>query len=129
MTLNSQDKVNAMTTLSRALLMPLCGLGVLFSVASTAAENVHPQPPVEQPHGMPPFHGEGMLPPPPMMMGFCHPGQLFCASVASENPTETIQKLTSVLPATTAGKHYEVRLAVVEVPDHMPMPPQPEKTK
>ncbi|PBI78393.1 hypothetical protein A9993_01100 [Rahnella victoriana] len=118
-----------MTTLSRALLMPLCGLGVLFSVASTAAENVHLQPPVEQPHGMPPFHGEGMLPPPPMMMGFCHPGQLFCASVASENPTETIQKLTSVLPATTAGKHYEVRLAVVEVPDHMPMPPQPEKAK
>lgn len=118
-----------MKTLSRTLLLPLCGLGVLFSVASTAAENGHPQPMMEPPHGMPPFHGEGMPPMPPMMMGFCHPGQLFCASVASDNPTETIQKLTSVLPATTAGKHYEVRLAVVEVPDHMLMPPAAEKSK
>ena len=118
-----------MKTLSRALLMPLCGFGVLFSVASTAAENTHSQPPMEQVHGLPPFHGEGMLPPQPLMMGFCHPGELFCASVASDNPTETIQKLTSVLPVTTAGKHYEVRLSVIEVPDHMAMPPQAEKSK
>lgn len=109
---------------SRALLLPLCGLGVLFSVASTAAENLPPQPPM----GLPSFHGDGMPPPPPMMMaGFCHPGQLFCASVASDNPTETIEKLTSVLPAITAGKHYEVRLAVVEVPDAMR--PLPERAK
>lgn len=108
-----------MKTLSRALLLPLCALGVIFSVSSQASENTHPQPPVNM------FHGEGL--PPPMMMGFCHPGQLFCASVASDNPTATIQKLTSVLPATTAGKHYEVRLVVVEVPDDMPVPPQPDK--
>ena len=111
-----------MKTLSRALLLPLCALGVLFSVSSQASENTHPQPPVNM------FHGEGLpLPPPPMMMGFCHPGQLFCASVASDNPTQTIQNLTSVLPATTAGKHYEVRLAVVEVPDGLP--PRPEMAK
>lgn len=110
-----------MKILSRALFLPLCSLGVLFSVASTAAENAHPQPL----QGLPPFHGEGM--PPPLMMGFCHPGQLFCASVASDNPTQTIQNLTSVLPATTAGKHYEVRLAVVEVPDGLS--PRPEMAK
>ena len=111
-----------MKTLSRALFLPLCALGVIFSVSSQASENTHLQPPVNM------FHGEGLpLPPPPMMMGFCHPGQLFCASVASDNPTATIQKLTSVLPATTAGKHYEVRLVVVEVPDDMPVPPQPDK--
>ncbi|QLK61765.1 hypothetical protein GE278_13695 [Enterobacteriaceae bacterium Kacie_13] len=105
-----------MKILSRVLLLPLCGLGVVFSVASTAAEITYPQPPV----GLPSFHGEGMPPPLPVIMGFCHPGQLFCASVASENPTDTIQKLTSVLPATTAGKHYEVRLAVVEVSEDLP---------
>lgn len=111
-----------MKTLSRALLLPLCALAVLFSVSSQASENTHLQPPANM------FHGEGLpLPPPPMMMGFCHPGQLFCASVASDNPTATIQKLTSVLPATTAGKHYEVRLVVVEVPDDMPVPSQPDK--
>ena len=102
-----------MKIISRALLLPLCSLGVLFSVASTAAENAHPQP------------LQGLTP--PLMMGFCHPGQLFCASVASDNPTQTIQNLTSVLPATTAGKHYEVRLAVVEVPDGLP--PRPEMAK
>ncbi|MFU2318218.1 hypothetical protein [Rahnella sp. PCH160] len=118
-----------MKILSRALLMPLCGLGLFVSVAGMAADSTHPQPPMENSRGMPPFDHEGMLPPLPMMMGLCHPGALFCASVASDNPTETIQKLTSVLPATTAGKHYEVRLAVVEVPDHMPMPPQAEKAK
>lgn len=112
-----------MKTLSRVLFVPLCGLGVLISLASSAAENT--PPPFAA--GFPPFHGEGMPPLPPVMMGFCHPGQLFCASVASDNPTDTIQKLTSVIPATTSGKHYEVRLAVVEVPDDMSPPPQAEK--
>lgn len=112
-----------MKMLSRILFLPLCGFGVLFSVASTAAENAHPQFPM----GPPPFHDEGMLPPPAFMNGFCHSGQLFCASVASDNPAETIQKLTSVLPVTTADKHYEVRLAVVEVPDDLTPPPEKAK--
>lgn len=118
-----------MKMLSRTLLMPLCGLGLFFSVAGMAADSTHPQPLMEHTHGMLPFDHEGMLPPPPVMMGLCHPGALFCANVASDNPTETIQKLTSVLPATTAGKHYEVRLAVVEVPDNLPVSPQAEKAK
>lgn len=130
---------------SRSILLPLCGIAALISVGSQAAETSDPAPqnaPVSHPQGEPPFHGEGphfppmgMMMPPPPMLGFCHGFELFCASVASDNPTDTLQKLNSVIPAPTAGKHYEVRVSVVEVPDfphhehdhdHGPRGPQPE---
>ena len=41
---------------------------------------------------MPPFPGGH--PPKP---GFCHGGELFCATSASDNPVETINKLTAVI--------------------------------
>jgi len=114
----------------RTLLFPLCGLAALMSVGSQAADTPSKAPqdaPSGQSREMPSFHGEeegmphfppmGMMMPPPPMHAFCHGGELFCASVASDNPTDTLQKLNGVIPAATAGKHYEVRVSVVEVPD------------
>ncbi len=73
-------------------------------------------PQAGEPMRMPPFPGGH--PPKP---GFCHGGELFCATSASDNPVETINKLTAVIPAGSA-KHYEVRVAVVAVPDAPPAP-------
>lgn len=130
---------------TRSILLPLCGIAALVSVGSHAAESTDKAPqnaPISHPQDEPPFHGEGphlrpmgMMMPPPPMFGFCHGGELFCASVASDNPTDTLQKLNGVIPAATAGKHYEVRVSVVEVPDFPhhphgheqgPRGPQPE---
>ena len=33
----------------------------------------------------------------PPKPGFCHGGELFCATSASDNPVETINKLTAVI--------------------------------
>ncbi|MEG3135444.1 hypothetical protein SC206_17950 [Rouxiella sp. T17] len=134
-----------MNTSLRTLLLPLCGLAALMSVGSQAAESTQKTPqnaPPSSSREMPPFHGEGegmphfppmgMMMPPPPMHAFCHGGELFCASVASDNPTDTLQKLNGVIPAATAGKHYEVRVSVVEVPDfqhHGPHDGQPEEKK
>lgn len=41
---------------------------------------------------------------------------IFSATVATDNPVETINKLTPLIPASKA-KHYEVRVEVVPVPD------------
>ena len=126
---------------TRTLLLPLCGIAALISVGSDAAESTNKAPqaePANQPQEEMPFHGEGRPPFPPMgmmpppMHGFCHARELFCASVASDNPTDTLQKLNGVIPAATAGKHYEVRVSVVEVPDfshHGPRGPQSENGK
>ncbi|MBF6635775.1 hypothetical protein ITX54_03740 [Rouxiella silvae] len=127
---------------TRTILLPLCGIAALISVGSYAAENTNKAPqaePANQPQEEMPFHGEGRPPFPPMEMmmsppmhGFCHGRELFCASVASDNPTDTLQKLNGVIPATTAGKHYEVRVSVVEVPDfphHGPRNPPPQNSQ
>jgi len=114
-----------MTLLSKSLVILTCTLGAISfnSLAAApagtpaAAPAGWPTPPGPMP--MPMFfpHPGG-----PMMMhhspGFCHGGDVFCASVLSDNPGETIQKLNSILPAATAGSHYEVRLSVEKVPDH-----------
>lgn len=41
---------------------------------------------------------------------------LFSATVATDNPVETINKLTALIP-TGSAKHYEVRVEVVSAPD------------
>ncbi|MEN3259945.1 hypothetical protein AAH678_14540 [Sodalis endosymbiont of Spalangia cameroni] len=69
-----------------------------------------PLPPFPGAHGGPGGHGEG----------FCHGDELFCASMASDNPTESLQKLNSILPPAANGVHYQVRVAVVAIPDHKP---------
>lgn len=69
-----------------------------------------PLPPFPGPHGGPDGHGDG----------FCHGNALFCASMISENPADSLQKLNSILPPTAKGVHYQVRVAVVAIPDHGP---------
>lgn len=103
----------------KILALPCMGMALLFSAsAMSALRRLRPAlPPVAgEPMRMPPFPGGH--PPKP---GFCHGGELFCATAASDNPVETINKLTAVIPAGSA-KHYEVRVAVVAVPDAPPAP-------
>lgn len=44
---------------------------------------------------------------------------LFDARVVTDTPVETIAKLTTLIPASTA-KHYEVRVEVLPLPDSPP---------
>lgn len=116
-----------MTVLDKTLTGALCGLAGVLTFGAQAATPSAPAPvaPVAwqnpQPMGgpMPPM----CLPLPgrPMMHfapASCHGGELFCASVLSDNPGDTIQKLNSILPAAAKGVHYQVRVSVVEVPEH-----------
>lgn len=111
----------------KILALPCMGMALLFSASAMSAPEAPAAkalPPVaDEPMRMPPFPGghppfPGGHPPKP---GFCHGGELFCATSASDNPVETINKLTAVIPAGSA-KHYEVRVAVVAVPDAPPAP-------
>jgi hypothetical protein len=136
--MNSIEKAVVMKISTRSICLPLCAMAVLISVASQAADSSQKAPsnPVAMSHSQQemPFHDDedmphhppmppmGMMPPP--MHGFCHGGELFCASVASDNPTDTLQKLNTVIPAASAGKHYEVRVSVVEVSDAAEQGPQ-----
>ena len=60
------------------------------------------QPVMEMPQG----RGPMPMPLPPF----------FSATVATDNPAETINKLTALIP-TGSAKHYEVRVEVVPAPD------------
>ncbi|OKB68056.1 hypothetical protein BHU62_03445 [Serratia marcescens] len=97
----------------KILALPCMGAALLFSAGAMSAPEA---PAADEPMRMPPFPGGH--PPKP---GFCHGGELFCATSASDNPVETINKLTAVIPVGSA-KHYEVRVAVVAVPDAPPAP-------
>ncbi|MCW6012276.1 hypothetical protein K1Y38_05065 [Serratia marcescens] len=104
----------------KILALPCMGMALLFSASAMSAPEkpaANALPPLmDAPMRMPPFPGGH--PPKP---GFCHGGELFCATSASDNPVETINKLTAVIPAGSA-KHYEVRVSVVAVPDAPPAP-------
>ncbi len=119
-----------MTLFKKSLIVITCTLGALSfagmaaapaGTPSAAPADTSPAGWQNQPRSEP---GPMFFPHPggPMMMrhgpGFCHGGEVFCASVQSDNPGETIQKLNSILPAPVAGSHYEVRLSVVKVPNH-----------
>ncbi|SQJ28063.1 Uncharacterised protein [Serratia rubidaea] len=103
----------------KALALPALAAAVLFSSSAISAPTAK-EAPAPQMAGKerPPFPGPHPMPKP----GFCHGGELFCASSLSDNPTETINKLTSVIPAGKA-KRYEVRVSVVELPAQLPVPP------
>ncbi|CAI0704222.1 hypothetical protein AB6825_20975 [Serratia proteamaculans] len=104
----------------KVLALPFLAAVTLFSVSALSAPADKTAPPqTEQGFHLPPFPGGHMAKP-----GFCHGGELFCATSASDNPTETINKLTSVIPA-SAAKHYEVRVSVVALPDKPPAPSVP----
>ena len=106
----------------KVLTLPFLAAVTLFRVSALSAPvptDKNAPSPTEQGFRLPPFPG-GHMPKP----GFCHGGELFCATSASDNPTETINKLTSVIPAGNA-KHYEVRISVVALPDTPPASPAP----
>jgi hypothetical protein len=135
-----KHKVEVMKMVMGRYLLPVISAIALFSVASIAADPASKMSPATMssaqgeggglPEGMMPMMP--MMPPmPPHMGGICHHDSLFCASIASDNPTETVQKITSILPAAQSGKHYQVQVSVVEVPDQVaPMPmPAPKAAK
>ncbi|MFK3704088.1 hypothetical protein EDF73_10945 [Raoultella sp. BIGb0138] len=88
----------------------------VVAASAFAADKTDSPAPGDNPGGHPPMamaQGRG-----PMPMHPFPPGKpvLFSATVASDNPAETINKLTALIPTGTA-KHYAVHVEVVPVPD------------
>jgi len=86
------------------------------SALAVAAKADAPTPQINQ---LAPGAGPAEMPP-----HFPHPPMkpvLFDARVATDTPVETINKLTTLIPASMA-KHYEVRVEVVPLPDNPPAP-------
>ncbi|WP_241723465.1 hypothetical protein [Raoultella sp. HC6] len=89
---------------------------VSIAAASAFAADKSETPPARDNAGQPPFEmnqQRGPMPMPPMPP---RKPALFSATVASDNPTDTINKLTALIPASKA-RHYEVHVEVVAVPD------------
>ena len=89
---------------------------VSIAAASAFAADKSETPPARDNAGQPPFemnHEFGHMPMPPLPP---RKPTLFSATVASDNPTDTINKLTALIPASKA-RHYEVHVEVVAVPD------------
>ncbi|WP_336064729.1 hypothetical protein [Serratia sp. 201] len=113
-----------MKNVLKVVSIPFIATALFFSVSAlSATANADKQrSPVSQDardFPPPPPPGEHMSKP-----GLCNGGELFCTVSTSDNPTETINKLTSVIPASQA-KHYEVRISVIALPekrDHQPAP-------
>lgn len=85
--------------------------------ASALAIAAKAEVPAPQMNKFAPAQGPAEIPPclphPPMRP------VLFDARVATDTPAETIGKLTTLIPVSTA-KHYEVRVEVVPLPDSPP---------
>ncbi|MCI4448014.1 hypothetical protein [Klebsiella variicola] len=91
-------------------------LTALFAIAAVAAASAFaadktdvPAPAVDNGARPPLEMGRGPLPQLPP-----HRPVLFSATVATDTPAETINKLTALIPASPA-KHYEVHVEVVPV--------------
>ncbi|HCM57763.1 MAG TPA: hypothetical protein DIS97_18040 [Citrobacter freundii] len=91
---------------------------VSIAAASAFAADKSETPPARDNAGQPPFEMNQERGPMPMPMPPLPPRKptLFSATVASDNPTDTINKLTALIPASKA-RHYEVHVEVVAVPD------------
>ncbi|MEG8813761.1 hypothetical protein [Klebsiella variicola] len=99
-------------------------LTALFAIAAVAAASAFaadktdvPAPAVDNGARPPLEMGRGPLPPfPPQLPPQLPPHRpvLFSATVATDTPAETINKLTALIPASPA-KHYEVHVEVVPV--------------
>lgn len=91
---------------------------VSIAAASAFAADKSETPPARDNAGQPPFEMNHEFGPIPMPMPLLPPRKptLFSATVASDNPTDTINKLTALIPASKA-RHYEVHVEVVAVPD------------
>lgn len=94
----------------------LNGAALAATAASSGAAGWHnPAPGEQEPAFMPHPGGPMFMPHRP---GVCQGREVFCASVQSDNPGETLQKLDSILPAAVSGEHYQVVVSVVKIPDH-----------
>ena len=95
---------------------------VSIAAASAFAADKSETPPARDNAGQPPFEMNQefgpmpMQPLPPLPPLPPRKPTLFSATVASDNPTDTINKLTALIPASKA-RHYEVHVEVVAVPD------------
>jgi hypothetical protein len=89
---------------------------VSIAAASAFAADKSETPPARDNAGQPPFEINPEFGPMPMPPLPPRKPALFSATVASDNPTDTINKLTALIPASKA-RHYEVHVEVVAVPD------------
>ncbi|WP_404680188.1 hypothetical protein [Raoultella terrigena] len=92
---------------------------VSIAAASAFAADKSETPPARDNAGQPPFemnHEFGPMPMQPLPPLPPRKPTLFSATVASDNPTDTINKLTALIPVSKA-RHYEVHVEVVAVPD------------
>ncbi|MEN0614448.1 hypothetical protein ABK730_18315 [Klebsiella indica] len=97
-------------------LIALFTLVSITAASAFAADKTEAPTPADVNAGHPPFElaqGHGPMPFPPFPP---KKPVIFSATVATDNPVETINKLTPLIPANKA-KHYEVRVEVVPVPD------------
>lgn len=105
--------------MKRTIIALLAVVSVAAASAFAADKTDSPAPVVNNgghpPAAMFPAQGQGPMPI-PMPPLPPHKPVLFSATVATDTPAETIQKLTTLIPA-SASKHYEVRVEVVPVPD------------
>ncbi|MEY7842943.1 hypothetical protein AB9D95_03745 [Klebsiella africana] len=97
-------------------LTALFAITAVAAASAFAADKTDAQSPVVDNGARPPLEmGHGPLPPfPPQLPP--HRPVLFSATVATDTPAETINKLTTLIPASQA-KHYEVHVEVVPVGD------------
>ncbi|MGN2425024.1 MULTISPECIES: hypothetical protein [Klebsiella] len=95
----------------------LATVSIATASAFAADKNDVPAPP-DNPPGQPMMEMPQGRGPMPMPLPPLPPRKplLFSATVATDNPAETINKLTALIP-TGSAKHYEVRVEVVPVPD------------
>ncbi len=92
---------------------PVRYAAVAAASAFAADKTDVPAPAVDNGARPPLEMGRGPLPPfPPQLPP--HRPVLFSATVATDTPVETINKLTTLIPASQA-KHYEVHVEVVPV--------------
>ncbi|MGE0970243.1 hypothetical protein ACQFN5_10490 [Klebsiella sp. WOUb02] len=87
----------------------------IAAASAFAADKSETPAPARDNGGQPPFEMTQERGPMPIPIPPRKP-VLFSATVASDNPTDTINKLTTLIPASKA-RHYEVHVEVVAVPD------------
>ncbi|HCI4596236.1 hypothetical protein [Klebsiella quasipneumoniae] len=95
-------------------LLALFAIAAVAAASAFAADKTDAPTPVVDNGGRPPMEmGHGPQPPFPPPFPPRKP-VLFSATVATDTPAETINKLTALIP-TGQAKHYEVHVEVVPV--------------
>ena len=105
--------------MKRTIIALLATVSVV-AVSAFAADKTESPAPADHYSGQPMAdlsQGRGAMPAPAPVPPFPpRKPVIFSATVATDNPAETIGKLTPLIP-TDKAKHYEVHVEVVPVPD------------